>query len=242
MKPWKGPGPAIAPSILSADFSRLGDEVRAVEAAGADWIHVDVMDGRFVPNITIGPLVVKALRKVTRLPLDVHLMIVEPDRYTEEFILAGADVVTIHAEAAPHLHRALTAIREQGERHPPAKTGRVFEQVGVGVSVNPHTPVSQLRHVLHVCDLVLIMSVNPGFGGQNLIPECLKKCVELAEIRAREGHDLDIEMDGGINASTCPEAGAAGVEIAVAGSAVFGSADYRSAIETIRQGMIRGRK
>ena len=211
----------IAPSILSADFGRLADEVRAVEAAGADWIHVDVMDGRFVPNITIGPLVVAALRKVTRLPLDCHLMIVEPERYVEAFAAAGADVITVHAEACTHLHRVVQQIRGLGKR--------------AGVSLNPHTPEESLRYVLPSLDLVLVMSVNPGFGGQEFLPEVLPKIAALrAQIDAL-GVATELQVDGGVKVGTASRVIDAGADVLVAGNAVFKHpAGYAAAIEALR--------
>jgi ribulose-phosphate 3-epimerase len=211
----------IAPSILSADFGRLADEVRAVEAAGADWIHVDVMDGRFVPNITIGPLVVAALRRVTRLPLDCHLMIVEPERYVEAFAAAGADVITVHAEACTHLHRVVQQIRGLGKR--------------AGVSLNPHTPEESLRYVLPSLDLVLVMSVNPGFGGQDFLPEVLPKIAAIrAEIDAR-GLAIDLQVDGGVKVGTASRVIDAGADSLVAGNAVFKHpAGYAAAIAALR--------
>jgi len=211
----------IAPSILSADFGRLAEEVRAVEAAGADWIHVDVMDGRFVPNITIGPLVVEAVRKATKLPIDAHLMIVEPERYVEAFAKAGADVVSVHAEVSPHLHRTLQAIRAAGAR--PA------------VALNPSTPLSAVEWVLGDCELVLIMSVNPGFGGQRYIPACTEKVRQLRAMADARGQALDIEVDGGIKNETVGEVAAAGANVFVAGTAVFGAKDYAAAIRGIRE-------
>ncbi len=217
--------PIIAPSILSADFARLGEEVNAVVAAGADWIHVDVMDGRYVPNITIGIPVVKALRKVTKAPLDVHLMIVEPEKYIAEFCEAGADVITIHAEATPHVHRALQMIRAHGKR--------------AGVSLNPSTPEDVLRYVLPSADLVLVMSVNPGFGGQSFIRDVLPKVAALRGSIDRLGLDTVLEIDGGIAEGTAREAAAAGARAFVAGNAVFGVGGgvdgYRGAIERIRR-------
>ena len=208
----------IAPSILSADFARLGEEIAAVEAAGADWLHVDVMDGRFVPNITIGPPVVKALRKVTKLPLDVHLMIVEPERYVDAFAEAGADTIIVHVEACTHLHRTLAHVRSLGKR--------------AGVVLNPSTHEDTLRYVLDVCDQILVMSVNPGFGGQSLIPEVLPK---VAAIRAMIGdRKIDLEIDGGITATTAARAIEAGANVLVAGNAVFNTKDYRAAIRAIR--------
>jgi len=208
----------IAPSILSADFGRLAEEVQAVEKAGADVIHVDVMDGRFVPNITIGPLVVKALRKVTKLPLDVHLMIVEPEKYIEEFADAGADTILVHAEACTHLHRTLEAIRKLGKRS--------------GAALNPATPEGVLSYVLDSLDQILVMSVNPGFGGQSFIPQVLPKVRALRE--AIGSREIDIEMDGGIAPGTVGLAAAAGTRVLVAGNAVFRESDYAKAIAALR--------
>jgi ribulose-phosphate 3-epimerase len=212
--------PLVAPSILSADFSRLGEEISAVARAGADWIHVDVMDGRFVPNITIGPLVVQAVKKLNPPPLDVHLMIVEPERYVADFAKAGADWISVHVEASPHLHRTMQQIRSLGAK--------------AGVVLNPHTPVASIQHVLGLCDLVLLMSVNPGFGGQAFIPEVLPKCEELARMRAAGGHQFLIEIDGGVNDKTAPQLLKAGADVLVAGSYVFGAKDYSSAIASLR--------
>jgi ribulose-phosphate 3-epimerase len=217
----------IAPSILSADFGRLADEVRAAEAAGADWIHVDVMDGRFVPNITIGPLVVEAVRRVTKLPIDAHLMIVEPERYVEAFAKAGADLVSVHAEVSPHLHRTLQAIRAAGAR--PA------------VALNPSTPLSAVEWVLSDCEMVLLMTVNPGFGGQRYIPACTEKVRQLRALADARGLALEIEVDGGIKADTVAEVAAAGANVFVAGTAVFGAKDYAAAIRGIREGAERAR-
>ena len=214
--------PLIAPSILSADFARLGEEVKAVSEAGADWIHFDVMDGRFVPNITIGPLVLQALKGKGFPPMDVHLMIVEPERYVADFAKAGAEYITVHAEASPHLHRTLQLIRSAGAKP--------------GVVLNPHTPVESIRHVLSMVDLVLLMSVNPGFGGQAFIPEILVKCAELKALREKGGHKFLIEIDGGVNDQTAPGLIQAGADVLVAGSYVFGSKDYSGAIRALRGG------
>ncbi len=210
----------IAPSILSADFGRLADEVRAVEAAGADVIHVDVMDGRFVPNITIGPLVVEAVRKVTNLPIDAHLMIVEPEKYVEAFAKAGANIVSVHAEVSPHLHRTLQAIRAAGAR--PA------------VALNPSTPLSAVEWVIGDCEMVLVMTVNPGFGGQRYIEACTQKIIDLRALADARNPALDIEVDGGVKPETATTVAAAGANVLVAGTAVFGEKDYRQAISAIR--------
>ncbi|MEW5724865.1 MAG: ribulose-phosphate 3-epimerase [Thermodesulfobacteriota bacterium] len=211
----------IAPSILSADFTRLGDEVRAVADAGADYIHVDVMDGRFVPNLTIGPLVVEAVRRVTDLPLDVHLMIQDPDRYLDDFISAGADILSVHVEVLPHLHRTLQAIREKG--------------IKACATLNPSTPLCTIEHVLGDLDQVLIMSVNPGFGGQSFIPESLKKIRRLKEMIREAGGGIDIEVDGGIKTDNIAEAARAGVDVFVAGSGIFGTPDYAATIKKMRR-------
>jgi ribulose-phosphate 3-epimerase len=217
----------IAPSLLSADFGRLAEEVRAIEAAGADLVHFDVMDGRFVPNITVGPLVVEAVRKATRLPIDVHLMIVEPERYVEAFARAGANVVSVHAEVSPHLHRTLQAIRAAGAR--PA------------VALNPSTPLSALEWVLEDCEMVLVMTVNPGFGGQSYIEACTEKVRRLRAMADARGKALDIEVDGGIKPETAGPVAAAGANVFVAGTAVFGAPDYRKAIGAIRDAAARAR-
>jgi ribulose-phosphate 3-epimerase len=212
----------VAPSILSADFSRLGEEIKAVDAAGADWIHVDVMDGRFVPNITIGPLIVKAIRPVTKKPLDVHLMIVEPEKYVEDFAKAGADIISVHAEhnASPHLHRTLGQIRELGKQ--------------AGVVLNPSTPLDLIEYVLELCDLVLIMSVNPGFGGQSFIPAVVPKIQKLRQMCNERGLNPWIEVDGGLKPDNTWQVLEAGANAIVAGSAVFNAPDYEKAIEGVR--------
>ncbi len=210
----------IAPSILSADFGRLAEEVRAAEEAGADLVHVDVMDGRFVPNITVGPLVVEAVRKVTQLSIDVHLMIVEPERYVEAFAKAGADLVSVHAEVSPHLHRTLQAIRGAGAR--PA------------VALNPSTPLTDVQWVIGDCEMVLLMTVNPGFGGQRYIESVTRKIRDLRALADVKNPALEIEVDGGVNPDTARAVAAAGANVLVAGSAVFGQPDYRQAIAAIR--------
>jgi ribulose-phosphate 3-epimerase len=225
---------AVAPSILSADFARLGAEVKAVEEAGADVIHVDVMDGRFVPNITIGPVVVQRLRAVTRLPLDVHLMIEDPGRYVDEFVRAGADVVTVHAEACPHLHRVVQQINEASARHPKAGTARAFGEVVAGVALNPHTPLCGVKNVLSDTGLVLVMTVNPGFGGQKFIASCVQKIRDLSMIIRERKLLTIIEVDGGVNEGNAGTVASAGARWLVAGAAVFGAGDYADAIRTIR--------
>ena len=215
----------IAPSILSADFTRLGDEIRAVEAAGADVIHVDVMDGHFVPNITIGPLVVRAVRAVTDLPVDVHLMIADPDRYLKDFIDAGADWVTVHVEACVHLHRTLACIKDLGRK--------------AGAVLNPATSLTTLEYVLAEVDLVMLMSVNPGFGGQSFIPSAIEKIRRLRQMLDAVNPGAGIEVDGGIGPTTIGAVAEAGANIFVAGSAIYGQAEYGPVIRDLRQRAVR---
>ena len=211
----------IAPSILSADFSRLGEEVAAVTSAGADYIHVDVMDGHFVPNITIGPLVVEAVRRSTHLPLDVHLMISNPDLYLQDFVKAGADIIGVHVEVLPHLHRTIQRIKELG--------------VKVSVTLNPATPLVTLEHILDQVDQVLLMTVNPGFGGQDFIASVLPKIQTLREIIDERGLAVELEVDGGINVGTIAEVARAGADVFVAGSAVFSTPDYSATVSMFRE-------
>ena len=208
----------IAPSILAADFARLGEEVRAIDAAGADYIHIDVMDGHFVPNISFGTPIMESIRGVTAKPFDVHLMIAPVDPYLESFAKAGADIITVHAEAGPHLDRSLQAIRAMGKK--------------AGVSLNPATPASVLKHVMDRLDLILVMSVNPGFGGQSFIPAMLEKISEVRDMVG--GRNLDIEVDGGITRHNAGEVVRAGANVLVAGSAIFKTKDYAAEIRAIR--------
>lgn len=211
----------IAPSILSADFSKLGDEIKAVEDAGADWIHVDVMDGHFVPNITIGPLVVEAARRVTDLPLDVHLMIENPERYVKDFTEAGADLISVQVEACVHLNRTIQMIKEYGLR--------------AGVVLNPGTPLSSIEWILEYVEFVMIMSVNPGFGGQKFIPNSLDRIKALRKMIQKNGLTTLIEIDGGVNEKTIKSISDAGVDVFVAGSAIFGSDDYKKTITGFKE-------
>lgn len=210
----------IAPSILAADFAKLGEEIKEVEKAGADLIHIDVMDGHFVPNITMGPLVVDAVRPITDLPLDVHLMIENPDAYIEQFVKAGADYITVHVEACPHLHRTLQLIRSY--------------DVKSGVVLNPHTPVESILHVLDQVDMVLFMTVNPGFGGQKFIDTVLPKVKQLADIIQEHDLSIDIQIDGGVDEKTIGSCVEAGANILVAGSAIFGQKDRTAALQAIK--------
>lgn len=211
----------IAPSILSANFSQLGNEIAEVEAAGADYIHVDVMDGHFVPNITIGPLIVKAIRPVTTLPLDVHLMIDNPDQYIDIFAESGADIITVHYEACTHLHRTIMAIKEKG--------------VKAGLVINPATPVELIRPIMHELDLLLFMTVNPGFGGQAFIPEVLDQIKQADQWRKDMQLDLEFEVDGGIVPKTAALCKEAGIDVFVSGSYIFGKADRKQAIDALRE-------
>jgi ribulose-phosphate 3-epimerase len=211
----------IAPSILSADFMRLGDEIRAAEEAGADLVHVDVMDGHFVPNITIGPIFVEGIRKITKLPIDVHLMISDPDKYVNDFASAGADYITVHAEATMHLHRSVQCIREKG--------------IKAGVSLNPATPLCSLDYILSDIDMVLIMSVNPGFGGQKFIPSALDKIRKLRDTIVERNRSVLIEVDGGVKLGNAAEIAAAGADVLVMGSAFFGSGDYGAFMKKLKE-------
>jgi len=211
----------IAPSILSADFTRLGEEIRAVEQAGADWIHFDVMDGRFVPNITIGPMIVEAVKRVTSLPVDVHLMIVEPEKYVKGFADAGADLIAVHVETGGHLNRTIQQIKEAGAK--------------AGVALNPSTPVESLSWILEYLDLAVIMSVNPGFGGQKFIPNSLDRIRALKSMINEKNLSTLIEVDGGVNAKTVAAVAGAGADVLVAGSAVFHSGDYKATIDELKR-------
>jgi ribulose-phosphate 3-epimerase len=211
----------IAPSILSADFSKLAEEIEAVEKAGADYIHIDVMDGHFVPNITVGPMIVKAAQKTTDLPLDVHLMIENPELYIDDFVEAGSDLITVHAETVTHLHRLLGVIRDAGLK--------------AGAALNPSTPLSSIEYVLEHLDMVVLMTVNPGFGGQSFIPEVVPKIRELKKMLVQKGMDLDIEVDGGITVDNIAHVAQAGANVFVAGNAVFGSNNYAETISMMRK-------
>ncbi|MFX3624611.1 MAG: ribulose-phosphate 3-epimerase [Ectobacillus sp.] len=210
----------IAPSILSADFAKLGEEIKDVEKGGADYIHVDVMDGHFVPNITIGPLIVEAIRPITSLPLDVHLMIENPDQYIPQFAKAGADIITVHVEACPHLHRVVQLIKSYG--------------IKAGVVLNPHTPASAIEHILEDIDMVLLMTVNPGFGGQKFIHSVLPKIKQVADMVHERNLNVEIEVDGGVNAETAKLCIEAGANVLVAGSAIYNQRDRAQAIREIR--------
>lgn len=211
----------IAPSILSADFANLGQDVKMVEELGADYIHVDVMDGHFVPNITFGPNVVAAIRPITKLPLDCHLMIEQPELYVADFANAGADIINVHVEATPHIHRVLQLIKSLG--------------VKAGVTINPGTPVAAIAHVLSMADLVLVMTVNPGFGGQKFIPEMMEKVAELAALRDEKGYAYEIEVDGGVTAETIGACKEAGADVFVAGSYIYDAEDPGARIQALRE-------
>ena len=210
----------IAPSILSADFSKLGEEITDVENGGADYIHVDVMDGHFVPNITIGPLIVEAIRPVTKLPLDVHLMIENPDNYIPQFAKAGADIISVHVEACPHLHRTIQLIKEHG--------------VKAGVVLNPATPIETIKHIIEDVDLILLMTVNPGFGGQSFISSVLPKIANVRDLVSKSGKEIEIEVDGGVNPDTSKQCIEAGANVLVAGSAIYKNTNREGAIASIR--------
>lgn len=211
----------VAPSLLSADFSRLGEEIHAVQEAGADWLHIDVMDGHFVPNITIGPLVVEAVKRSAKVPLDVHLMIDHPERYVEDFHSAGANILSIHPEVSAHLHRTLVRIRDLGMK--------------AGVALNPATSLCSIENVLSELDVIMIMTVNPGFGGQSFIRTMFPKIKSVRKMIDESGHDILLEVDGGVTPKNASDLSEAGVNVLVAGSAVFGSPPYKEAIEAIRR-------
>ncbi len=210
----------ISPSILSADFTKLGEEIMAVEKAGADYIHIDVMDGHFVPNITIGPFIVKAVKKIAKLPLDVHLMINNPDNYLDEFIKAGSDILTVHAEAAPHLNRTINHIKKSG--------------IKAGVSLNPSTPLSALDYILEYVDMVLIMSVNPGFGGQTFIENTIQKIEAVHNLITKNNYDIELNVDGGINVNNIEKIAKAGANVFVSGSGIYGTTDYKQTISLMK--------
>lgn len=210
----------ISPSILSADFTRLSTELKAIEDAGADYVHIDVMDGSFVPNITVGPFIVEAIRRATALPLDVHLMIEAPERYIDDFAKAGSSIITVHAEATRHLHKTVQAIKEKG--------------VKAGVSVNPATPVAVLQDIIDELNLLLIMSVNPGFGGQGFIPSSLKKIADARRMIEASGRAIELEVDGGIKADNIATAASAGATVFVSGSGIFSTKDYKGTISKMR--------